>query len=299
MGERTPTGNAGSGETAEPGASRRGPKALPAVLWSMVGALAVAAIAVPLAARASSPAPDAGASARTAVTDALTASMGESTVQLTFSASVSASGMTADLTGTGAANLATKAASMHVSGTVAGQRESVALEVVDGTVYLQIPQIAGLAPGKTWLSLRPGGSTTFGSTIGGLGTFGDPGALLPLLRKSGAVVTTLGASTLNGTAVEGYRVTMDAAAVGAAASAAGLPSGLGQSVRQLVVTVYVAGHLLQALDVAETGKASITASVDFHGYGQPVTVQPPAPTTVAPFSQIAGAGALPGTSPAT
>lgn len=298
MGQRTPTGNAGTGETARPAASRR-PMKWPAVLWSMVGALAAAAVAVPLLASAPSAAPSAAASARAEVTDALTASMGESTVQLTFSASVSASGMTADLTGTGAADLTTKAASMHVTGTVGGQRESVAMDVVHGTVYLQVPQIAALVPGKSWLSLRPGGSTAFGSTIGGLGTFGDPGALLPFLRKSGAVVTPLGQSTLNGTAVEGYRVTMSAAAVEAAASAAGLPSGLGQGVHQLVVTAYVAGHLLQGLDVAATGEVSVTASLDFHGYGQPVVVQPPAPTTVAPFSQIAGAGALPGTSPAT
>jgi hypothetical protein len=174
-----------------------------------------------------------------------------------------------------------------VSGTVAGQHEAVSVEAVGGTVYLEVPQVATVDPGKSWLSLPPGSSTGVGSSVGGLGTFADPGTVLSFLRRAGAVITPLGTSTLAGTSVQGYRVAMDPASIGSAASSAGLPPGIAQHVQGLVVTVYVSGHLLRALDVAETGQASVTASIDFHGYGEPVSVQPPAATTVVPFSQFA------------
>lgn len=266
----------------------------PGGLWALVAVLAAAAIALPLAdpgSTAPGPGPG-GGGARQVVRDALTASLGESTVQTTFTASVDAGAMSAQLSGTGAADLTTRSATMHVSGTVADQHESVAVEVVGGTVYVDVPQVAAVDPGKTWLSLRPGSSTGIGSSVGGLGTFADPGLVLPFLRRSGAVVTPLGASTLNGTSVQGYRVAMDAAAIGAAAAGSHLPGGIARQVHQLVVTAYVSGHLLRALDVAASGHVSVTASIDFHGYGEPVSVQPPAPTTVVPLSQFAGS-ALP------
>lgn len=291
MEQCTPEGTGRPQEQVPSGATTA--RALPATLWGLLAVLVAAAVALPLA--------DAGprrgsdtSSARQVMREALTASMGQSTVHMTFSGSVVSAGVTVNVSGTGAADFSSKAASIHVTGTVAGQQETVTLEMVGGTAYVQLPAIAAADPGKSWLSITPGSSTGFGSSMGNLGTFGDPSAILSMLRSSGAAVTSLGASTLGGTTVQGYRVTMDAASLGAAASALGLPSGATQKVGRLQVTAYVGGNLLRSLDVTETGQASVSASIDFHGYGQPVSVQPPAATSVVPFSQFAASGALPG-----
>lgn len=305
MGQRTPgqdrggAGSAGSHPGAADGAADGAPgrrrRASSAALWTMVAGLAAAAIALPLADPGGGDHPS-GPNARLAVRDALTASMGESTVQVTFSASVGIAGTTAQLRGTGGADLTNKSAVMHVSGTVSGQNQAATVEVTGGTVYVQVPQVAALDPGKSWLSLRPGSSTGFGSSVGSLGTFADPSTVLAFLERSGAVVTPLGASTRTGTSEQGYRVTMDEGAVASAASAAGLPAGAAGQVHQLVLTAYISGGLLRSLDVDETGTVPVSASIDLHGYGQPVSVLPPAPTTVAPFSQFAGVTQLPATS---
>jgi hypothetical protein len=256
-----------------------------AALWGLVAILAAVAIALPLAAQGGS-GTGGQSSARRVMTGALTASMSQRTVQVSFTASVDADGMSAQVSGTGAADLTSKSAVLHMSGTVAGQREAVSIVAVGGTFYVEIPQVATVDPGKSWLSVQPGTSTSLGP-VGGLGTVTNPGTILSFLRRAGAQVTSLGPSTLDGERVEGYRVTVDPAAIAAASSASGVPAGIARDVHQLVVTVYVSGRLLRALDVAETGQVSVSASINFHGYGEPVNVQPPAPASVVPFSQLA------------
>lgn len=279
-----------AGSAADAARSRR---PLTTALWALLAVLTAAAIAIPFVTGGAGPPRSVNTVARLAVRHALTASLGETTVQITFTASLTGASVNANLSGTGALDLATKSAAMHLTGSVAGQRESASVEVLTGVVYVDVPEIAAMDPGKSWLSLRPGAGTGLGSSVGGLGTFADPASILPFLRRSGATVTTLGASTRDGTTVRGYRVVLGAAALGSAGSAAGLPASIAGQVHQVAVTVYVAGNLLRSIEVIETGQTSLTASIDFHGYGQPVSVQAPAATAVVPFSQFAGGAGLP------
>jgi hypothetical protein len=270
-----------------------GPVTVLRTLWALLAVLVVAAVVVPLVA-GRSPLGSSAQSARAALRAALTTTMVESTVHVSFSASVGAGALALALSGTGAVDLPSKTLSLHVSASDAGQKQTIAMEMVGGTLYLDFPQITRMDPGKTWVSVATVSSakTGIGSSIGSLGSTADPGGMLRFLRQSGGTVVSLGPSTLDGTSVVGYRVTLDATSLSKAAANGGLPSGILQGARSASVTVYVGGHLLRGLDVTETGKEAFTMDIDFQDYGAPVTVQPPPATSVVPYSQISKAGVL-------
>lgn len=263
------------------------------LLWVLVAVLVAAAVALPLV-DGRMPRGGPPESARAALRAALTATSVESTVHVSFTGSVGSGALDFTLSGTGEVDLPSKTLALHVTASVAGQKQTIVMEMAGGTLYLDIPQIDKMDPGKTWVSVATAGTaaTGIGSTIGSLGKTADPGGMLRFLRQSGGTVVSLGPSTLDGTSVVGYRVTMDATSLSKAAANGDLPSGALQGARTVSVAVYVGGHLLRGLDVSEAGKEAFTMNIDFQDYGAPVTVQAPPAASVVPYKQIAKAGVL-------
>lgn len=266
----------------------------------VVALLVAAGAAIPF-----TPLNSTGASA--AMSSALTSTMAEATVQMTFTMTVSAAGTSVHLSGSGRADLATRSAAFDLSGASAGQRLTLAMVATGGTVYLQLPASVKLAPGKSWVSYTPphGSPASLpGGASGALAPVGTPSSFLPVLQQAGATVQTLGTSTLAGTEVNGYRITMSAAAIRGAFAKAHLPSSLGQALGPMAtgasVTVYVGGGLVREIDIANQASSSapidVKGTMQFSGYGEPVSVQPPPATSVETVSQLARtalAGVLP------
>lgn len=259
---------------------RRRPVA--AVLGTAVAAVVGLAAAVPLVVGSARPARPA------AVRRVLVSTLAARSVQMTFSAVVDGGGVSARLEGSGAADLADASASLHVTGTLAHQPQTASVVVDGGRIYLDVPQIARLVPGKSWVSVdtRAAGGTSLQRVSSALGQAIDPGVLLPLLESAGATVHTLGASTLGGSPVTGYEVVMDAASLRASVARAGLPGAVVGALRALTVTLYAAGGLLRELEVKTSGGPVIDVTVGFHGYGTPVAVQAPPVTSVMTFQQF-------------
>lgn len=244
--------------------------------------------------------------AHAAMSRALTSTMDESTMHATFTATVTAAGKTVQLTGTARSDRASKSGAANVNVQATGHHMAVSVVITGGQIYLQLPQISQVEPGKSWLSfpepatgasgVGTAGGTGSGLSPGTLGQMANLGTFLQLLRQSGATVQTLGASTLSGTPVDGYRVKMDGAAVEAAIAKSGLPQAAQQALSAITVssldfTVYTGGGLLRGVDVdAEANVASIgitvKATLRLDDYGQPVTVQPPPATATVTFGQV-------------
>ncbi len=171
---------------------------------------------------------------------------------------------------------------------------------VAGSVYEQIPGIDQLIPGKSWISLD---LSSLQSAVGSQGTsaFGtgdNPTALLRLLAQQGNNVVALGPSTVDGTSVQGYEVTLDPAAHqgGVGARQAALvddrrtergrhPDDHAQGVRRRLGPL---ATLQLGMDetVASAGKVAVDESLDFSRYGAPVSVSAPPADQVASFEQF-------------
>jgi len=207
-------------------------------------------------------------------------------------------------TGTGAVDLDTDtgraAFTFQGPGALAG--EQLKEVFVGDTIYLSLPQLAGLVPGKPWISqpLTPAALIAPRNS--------DPDALLAMLGASGNQVVSLGASDIDGTAVDGYRVTVRPAGLEARLAMAGLPAGITAAAEHAAgtssdaVTVYVADgtgqvrRLVTNVDLS-LGSHPVVAAVteDFGSYGTPAAVSPPPAGQVQTLSQFQSAvqGAAP------
>lgn len=271
------------------------------VLGILAVLLAVAGTVIPFTGIGASGTSNARTSAHSAMNRALTSTMDESTMRATFTATVTVEGKTVQISGTARTDRATKSGAANVSIQAAGHHLTLSMVMTGGKLYLQLPQVSQVDPGKSWVSYPvptdgAGGTGTSGLSPGALRQMADLGTFLQLLRQSGATVRTLGASTLDGTPVDGYQVKMDGAAVEAAIAKAGLPQTVTQAlsaitVRSLDFTVYTGNGLLRGVDVNATANVasvaiSAKATLRLTDYGQPVTVQPPPATATVTFGQF-------------
>jgi hypothetical protein len=269
---------------------------------ALVAGAVAAAVAVPLTTGG-------GQSSSGAVADAVASTLTARTADVTFNATVQAAGTTVYLTGTGQADFAGNAMSLAAGATEWGHRTTLNEIVVNGTLYLGVPGLSTVEPGKTWVSLDVSAIQGSGASTlspGAVGTANNPVAILRTLERAGGTVQQLGASTQGGTAVTGYRVVLDGAELAAQAAKEHLPEWLRQAestiaLTGMTLTVYVATTgLLHSMDIKTSASESGTPVVAdetlaFSTFGTAVTVEAPSSTTVITMQQFLQATAGLGT----
>jgi hypothetical protein len=237
--------------------------------------------------------------ASTAVTGAVRTTVAAHSAQLavTMRVRIPGSGVV-DATGNGAVDLRTDASRVAFTfrgpGALAGQH--LAEVFVGNTIFLSLPKLDGAVAGKPWVSqsLAPGAVIAPGNS--------DPVAALGMLGSPQNRVVPVGVSTIDGSAVHGYQVTVSPGSLRAGLAHAGLPTGLRKAAEQAVgarpdvITVDVndtTGTVRRLVtDVAlSLGSHPVVAAVteDFGGYGTRVAVTPPPPGQVLTLTQLQAA----------
>lgn len=198
-----------------------------------------------------------------------------------FTFDVTVSGLTptpVDVTGSGQVDFTHDAVGLTVDLPAAVAKlipgGSASPEVVDvvesgGTVYLQVPSLAGLL-GKPWISLAlPAKADAGGAKLFKLAAtaLGNVNAITGFATAHHATVTALPSGTVDGVQVTGDTIV-------SSFSVKGTP-------RTVTAKVYAdsSGRLVQG-DLSTSG---VNATVDVTGYGQPVTVTVPPASAVAPI----------------
>ncbi|HUC36772.1 MAG TPA: hypothetical protein VMR97_06580 [Acidimicrobiales bacterium] len=180
--------------------------------------------------------------------------------------------------------------------TVAGVPVSVISS--QGSVFVSIPQVSQLLPGKSWVSvpISSEGSASQGALSGG-----DPSQMLQILASHGNTVTSIGPSVIGGVDVQGYSVLVDKTAAEAELSGSGLPASVVQAGEQflqavgpITFKVYVASdNQLSQMDFATSVPgvpgASVSVQLTFSDFGAPVSISPPPASEVATLQQFLSA----------
>lgn len=180
-----------------------------------------------------------------------------------------------------------------LSMTVDGQH--ITVESSDGALYMSIPQISQVVPGKSWV-LVP--MTSSGSAAGGALSGGDPAQMLQFLASKGNTESSLGPTTMGGVAVQAYSVLIDKSAVESTLAGSGLPAGIVQAADQFLqsvgpisFTVFVdSANQLRGMDfsmsVPGTSGATVSARMTFRDFGVPVSLVPPPASQVASLQEF-------------
>lgn len=238
-----------------------------------------------------------GTGAEAAVRDAVARSAADRSAAVTLSGTVSVAGRSVAISGSGVVDLGSEAAQLTLSGRAAGQQVTEKAIFVEGTAYLNLPTLSSLVPGKTWISMDL--STLKGTDEGGgFNPEINPASWLSLLGQQGNQVTALGPSTVGGTPVQGYSVTIDKSTIDADLSSANVPSWLRSVLSEVTFSdvdakVYVDGSgLLRRVTVStqETIGSSdvveIQESTTYSDYSAPVAIGAPPPSDVITFEQV-------------
>jgi hypothetical protein len=240
-----------------------------------------------------------GTSAEAAVINSVNSTMADQTAHITMSLSAHTPTATVTATGTGGIDFGHNAMQLQVSTGVGGQQINIQAVYVDGSVYENIPGLDQMIPGKSWVSVdlsSLGDSTS--QSPSSLGTGDNPTAMLRLLTQQGNTVVPLGSSTVDGTSVQGYSVTLDSSAIKAELAQAKLPSWMTSALREVDIQnttfkVYVDGAgLLRRMSVGLTesvgsaGTLRVDETLDLSDYGSAVTVGAPPPDQVASLQQV-------------
>jgi hypothetical protein len=206
-----------------------------------------------------------------------------------FSFSASVNGLAASavaVTGSGQADFTTDAVSLAVNiPAVVAKRipgGSASPEVINAvfsgdTIYLEVPGLASKV-GVPWISVALPSTvssdvpTVFNKIAGALG---DVNAIVGFAKAHHATVTSLGTSTVNGVKATGSKIVASASKKGHTHTVTA--SVWADSSDRLVQgTVATSG-------ATKKGTLGLTATVDFTGYGSPVTITVPAPSQVKPI----------------
>jgi hypothetical protein len=206
------------------------------------------------------------------------------TADYNFSVSVSglpSGGVT--VTGTGAVDFSTNEVSLAIDlpASVAklipggsASPEVINAVLANGTVYVEIPNLAGLV-GERWISVAlPSGAST---AISGIFTkvsnaLGDVRAIDAFAKAHGATVTSLGTSTVNGVEATGSKIVATSSKSG--------------KVHTITASLWAdsSDRLVQATVATgastKVGTIDVSATVDFTGYGSAVTITVPPPSQV-------------------
>ena len=217
---------------------------------------------------------------------------------LSTSTSSGSSGSSA-LTGSGSLDLASDSGNMTLTPVGGGSQGTEEMLFIGRTVYVSFSGVSVLEPGKRWISADPTELASATSAIGsGTSDFfqllGNPAVSVQQLESSGLTVTSLGASTYEGTAVRGYKVVLNGSAN---SDTNGVSAGSHAS-----ETIYVtSNHLVRAIVIPVTvdGNGTTfpeTLAMVFTNYGTPISVTTPPASEVVSFSQYESIqNAAPGT----
>jgi len=263
-----------------------------------VAVVAVAAIGVAVGTSGSTATPPAGPPT-TVVLDAIHSTLGAKTADLHLTMSMQLPGAgTVTASGDGQEDFSNNASEIAVSyhGLPAVEGFQITARNTGGTMYMSMPQISQLVPGKSWVSATVAGASSLapGSS--------NPADMLQVLANQGDVVTPLGTSDVDGATVSGYHVVIPAAVLQRRLHQADLPAGVAQS----AASVFGSGGLSMDLYVDTSGMLrrltmdmhltvsgrSITAIVteDTSNFGVPVSITaPPADQVMSlqDFEQVA------------
>jgi hypothetical protein len=173
------------------------------------------------------------------------------------------------------------------------------MEVFVGpTLYLSIPGISDVVPGKSWISepVSSSSSMTPGSS--------NPAAMFQLLTEQGDTVSALGPSTIDGEAVHGYQVSINEATIEQELAHSGLPpaevqqakSMFGSAGLEMSAFIGDGDHLLRRITFSmhltvRSLSFSAEATEDISNYGTPVSITTPPADQVVPLPQFMQAAA--------
>jgi hypothetical protein len=265
-------------------------------LFGGLGILGTVAIVVAVVVSTVGSGSNAGGDA--AVISAVNSSLANKTAQLTESVSISADGQTIAATGSGSVDFTTNEVqvALHVNIKGAEQDETAIYDA--GVVYEQLPQVAQLIPGKSWVSLDLSALNAQSSSTTGPSSLGsNPIAELRLLALQGNTVSALGSSSVNGVPVQGYSVTVDPSTINSEIKSADLPDWMKQALSHVSATsavykVYVdnAGQLSRdSTSITETVSGTtvtVNQTADFSDYGAAVSISIPPASQVVPLTEF-------------
>jgi hypothetical protein len=274
-----------------------------AITTVVVFALALAAMAgVGWALRGPS-VPGAGMVPAAFVASATRTTLSQRTADIVVTGSVSTTGLTVPLHGTGQTDLTAGTLALRVTASGTGHALLEREHVVDGHSYVDIAEngadVSSLLAGKHWVDmpLAVGAKT---------GTFGtgpvDPVSQLALLGQKGNAVRPLGASTINGTTASGYAVTPNRQTVERRARAAIASEKLSPAAQALLdqslktfagLTMDVwfdASGLMQRMAMTlDTTTGTAHLIMTFVNYGTPVRISAPPSGQVVSYSTFLAA----------
>ncbi len=249
-----------------------------------------------------------GKSAEAAVIDSVNSTLADRTAHVSMDMTVHSPSSTVTESGTGGIDFSQNALQLQFTVDEAGQKVPLTALYIGGSVYESIAGLDQLVPGKSWISLDLGSLATSTQSSSALGTGNNPTATLRLLAEQGNTVVPLGPSSIDGTAVQGYSVTLNVARIESQLAHANLPSWISSALSQVNIEsvtndVYVDGTgLLRRYSVSLTesapskGTLTLDESLDFSDYGAPVTVSAPPAAQVMTFEQFLQAAEAAGTS---
>ncbi|HVA04175.1 MAG TPA: hypothetical protein VMU64_10545 [Acidimicrobiales bacterium] len=240
-----------------------------------------------------------GKTAEAAVIDSVNSTMAYRTAHITMNLSAREPTGTITGTGTGGIDFTNNAMELRFTTDAATQQITIQAVYLGGSIYENIPGIDQLVPGKSWVSIDLSAlGVSASQSTGSLGTADNPAAMLRLLTQEGNTVVPLGSSSIEGTPVQGYSVTLNSAAIEKQLADAKLPSWMTAALSHVdigdtTVKVFVDGSgLLRRMSigltetVSSSGTVSVNESLDFSDYGSPVDVSAPPADQVMSFEQF-------------
>jgi hypothetical protein len=249
-----------------------------------------------------------GGNADASVLSAVNSALADRTAQMSVHENLTAGGVSASLTGNGVVDFTTNDQSLTGSIQADGQQIAFEVESVDAEGYIHLPALAPVLGNQTWLSVDLSSLTANDlANLGAIGSAGSPARVLTLLAKGGGTVTSDGATTIDGAAVQAYTVTFTAAQLAHLLSERGLPAWAAAAARQALAadattTIYVAADgRLAGQRTSVTGSVagtafSVDATTSYDNYGVPVNVTvPPANQVIslqAALQELKGAGGV-------
>lgn len=240
---------------------------------------------------------DSSKNADAAIIDAVTSAIGSKTALVGITENVSTSSGVISISGTGAFDFTDHAFQMDVGGVIDSRHVVINAIYLNGTIFEQIPGISQIAPNKSWVSMDFSFLSKLSQPTGTSALGGNPLATIYALTQSGASVTDLGSSLINGQSVEGYRVSFPASMLQSEANNTHFPAWMqgavkSTSFKSATETVYLGGGELVRLDMnvavgtATSGPVSVKEDLDFNNYGTPVSITAPPATQVITLNQI-------------
>ena len=240
-----------------------------------------------------------GKSAEAAVIDSVNSTLADRTAHVTMHMSVDSPAAHVSGSGNGSIDFSQNAMQLDMALSEGDQQTQVQLLYIAGAVFEHVAGLDQLIPGKSWISIDLSSlADSSGKDPGALGTGTNPAAMLRLMAQQGNTIVPLGPSTIDGSAVQGYSVTVDPAAVKARLAHANLPSWMESALSHVDLEsasdkVYVDGAgLLRRFGISLTesvtsvGKTTVDDVLDLSDYGAPVSVTAPPGAQVVSFEQF-------------